>query len=132
MPRLFPPFPDFRLFRNGENRLVPDTVEDDASLIIETYSGPVLLLGCAHAGLRNILYHIREQLGIERINAVIGGTHLGPADEEEIVRAIAALEEFKVECIAPGHCTGVGPGKVLKAHFGSRFVGAAAGMIFDF
>lgn len=132
VPRLFAPFPDGRLFRTVDNRLVPDMIEDDASLIVDTRSGPLVMLGCAHAGLRNILYHIRKQLAIERIHAVIGGTHLGPADEEEIVRTIEALEEFKVESIAPAHCTGPGPSKVLKAHFGSRFVGAAAGVVFDF
>jgi 7,8-dihydropterin-6-yl-methyl-4-(beta-D-ribofuranosyl)aminobenzene 5'-phosphate synthase len=132
VPRQFAPFPDCRLFKTVDRRMVPDTIEDDASLVVDTQSGPVLVLGCAHAGLRNILYHVRSQLGIDRIHAVIGGTHLGPADEEEIVRTITALEELRVECVAPVHCTGVGPSKVLKAHFGSRFVGAAAGMVFDF
>lgn len=132
VPRLYGPNADGRLFRTENNRRVPDMIEDDASLVMDTPSGGVLLLGCAHAGLHNILNHIRSRLGVNRIHAVIGGTHLGPADKSETIAAIEVLEEFKVERIAPAHCTGAGPAEVLKAHFGTRFVGAAAGMVFVF
>lgn len=132
VPRLFGPSADSRLFRTAENRLVPDMIEDDASLVMDTHLGAVLLLGCAHAGLKNILHHVRGHLGIERVHAVIGGTHLGPADRDETMAAIEALEEFNVERIAPAHCTGPGPSEILKRHFGSRYIGAAAGMVFEF
>jgi 7,8-dihydropterin-6-yl-methyl-4-(beta-D-ribofuranosyl)aminobenzene 5'-phosphate synthase len=132
VPRLFGPIHDPRLFRNAGESRVPDAIEDDASLVLSTPLGPVLLLGCAHAGLKNILYHVREQLGIDRIHAMIGGTHLGPLDRAETIAAIEVLEEFKVECVAPAHCTGAGPGEMLKHHFGSRFIGGAAGMVFVF
>jgi len=132
VPRVFGPSLDPRLFRSVDNHPIPDMIKDDASLVMDTYSGAVLLLGCAHAGLKNILYHVRRQLGIDRVHTVIGGTHLGPADKSETMAAIEALEEFKVEQIAPAHCTGTGPAEVLRAHFGSRFVEAAAGMVFVF
>lgn len=132
VPRIFGPSPDPRLFRTVEDRSIPDTIKDDASLVMETYSGVVLLLGCAHAGLKNILYHVRRHLGIDRLHAIMGGTHLGPADKSETMAAIEALEEFKVERIAPAHCTGPGPSEILKRHFGSRFIGAAAGMVYVF
>jgi 7,8-dihydropterin-6-yl-methyl-4-(beta-D-ribofuranosyl)aminobenzene 5'-phosphate synthase len=132
VPRVFGQFCDPKLVRSLDKRFVPDMIQDDSSMIMDTPSGPVLLLGCAHAGLRNILHHIRQQLDIVRIHAVIGGTHLGPADKTEILSAIDALEEFGVERIAPLHCTGIGPSEILKARFGKRFVDAGAGKILDF
>lgn len=132
VPRIFGPSADPCLFRTVDNRPVPDMIEDDASLVLETPSGAVLLLGCAHAGLKNILYHVRTHLAIDRVHAVIGGTHLGPSGKSAITDAIEVLEEFRVERIAPAHCTGPGPCEILRNHFGGRFIGAASGMAFDF
>jgi 7,8-dihydropterin-6-yl-methyl-4-(beta-D-ribofuranosyl)aminobenzene 5'-phosphate synthase len=132
VPRIFGTSSDPGLFLSVGNRSISDTINDDASLVLETHSGVVLLLGCAHAGLKNIFYYVRRHLGIERLHAVIGGTHLGPTDKSETTAAIEAFEEFHVERIAPAHCTGPGPSEILKGHFGSRYIGAAAGMVLVF
>lgn len=110
---------------------VPDTVEDDASLVVQTSSGLCLILGCAHAGLRNVLHHVGAAFGVNSIHAVIGGTHLGPLDKGETYAAIQALEEFRVQLVAPAHCTGSARAGILRAHFGSRFREAAAGTVFE-
>lgn len=120
-------------------RLIPlfktigrDIIEDDASLLFATSSGYVLLLGCAHAGVRNILEHVRKQRGIDQIHAVIGGTHLGFVGESETIAVIEAFERFGVQCVATAHCTGAGPNRVLKDHFRDRFAEATAGTTFFF
>lgn len=109
-----------------------DPMEDDASLVTETPSGPCVVLGCAHAGVKNILEHVRANLRIDRIHAVIGGTHLGPSDRAETFAAIRALENFNVQFVAPAHCTGRGPAEVLRAYFGTRYCEALAGTEFVF
>lgn len=109
-----------------------DIIEDDASLLFATSSGYVLLLGCAHAGVRNILEYVRQKRGIEQIHAVIGGTHLGFLKEPETRAVIEAFERFGVQCVATAHCTGAGPNRALKSHFGNRFSLAAAGATFEF
>jgi 7,8-dihydropterin-6-yl-methyl-4-(beta-D-ribofuranosyl)aminobenzene 5'-phosphate synthase len=107
-----------------------DTVEDDASLILETPSGLCVLLGCAHAGIGNILEHIRTNIKTDALYAVIGGTHLGPLDRRETYSAIKALEDFNVQLVAPAHCTGSGPSEILRAYFGTRYCDALVGTEF--
>jgi 7,8-dihydropterin-6-yl-methyl-4-(beta-D-ribofuranosyl)aminobenzene 5'-phosphate synthase len=110
---------------------VPDPIEDDCSLVIQSESGPILLLGCAHSGLVNILRHVREKTGIDSFYAVVGGTHLAPADDEQFARTVDALKEFQVRKIMVGHCTGQKRAADLYRLFGKRFSFAAVGSVLE-
>lgn len=84
----------------------PDPFIDDQSLVVDTPDGAVVLTGCAHSGLVNILKHVLESSG--KIKAVIGGTHMGlGASAERIDATLDFLEEILPERIVPCHCTGV-------------------------
>ena len=115
----------------GED-LVPDPIAEDANLLLETPSGAVLVLGCAHGGVLNILDHVKEKFGIDRLHAVLGGTHLMFYAPEQIQDVIAAFEDFKVELVGVSHCTGPQAGMILARHFGERFRQASAGSRFEF
>ena len=80
--------------------LETDPLLDDYSLAINTHEGIVLLLGCAHAGLDNIMSHVTEKLNIDRIYAVTGGTHLADAGTMRIEKTI---ENLLVEIRAKGN-----------------------------
>lgn len=123
---------DPRLVLPGEGGVVPDPIRDDASLLVFCEGGPVLLLGCAHSGVLNILDHLKRDLGIHRLAAVLGGTHLMFFPPEAVLRVIAALEDFRVTCVAVSHCTGAMASLGLFAHFKDRFAFAAAGSVFHF
>ena len=123
---------DRRLMLARGNDLVPDPVAEDANLLIETAVGPVLILGCAHGGLLNILDHVRNVMGFERLRAVLGGTHLMFSGPEQTQAVIDALETFDVQQVAVSHCTGFKAAATLARHFGRRFQQAAAGRRFDF
>lgn len=84
----------------------PDSVPDDACLLIPTAKGMVLLLGCCHSGMANTLGHIRERFGLDQIYAVIGGTHLMDAPDSAIRESVEALKAARVQHIYPAHCTG--------------------------
>ncbi len=106
----------------------PDPLLDDASLLIETESGPVALLGCAHAGTVNVLRHFAEQTGYSRFHAVIGGTHLGFLNSErQLEETMRALESYGLELVAVSHCTGQYAAAAFLHRFGSRFAFAGAG-----
>ncbi len=110
---------------------VPDPIEDDCSLVIQSQSGPILLLGCAHSGLVNILHHVREKTGIDSFYAVVGGTHLAPAGDEQFARTVEALKEFQVQKIMVGHCTGQKRAADLYRLFGKQFFFAAVGSVLE-
>ena len=114
-----------------ETGFMPDPFVDDCSLLIKSDSGPILLLGCAHSGLVNILNHVRENTGIDSLFAIVGGTHLAPANDEQFEKTVIALEKFQVRKVIVGHCTGQKRAADLYRHFGSRFSFAAVGSVLE-
>lgn len=123
---------DPRLLTDEGGTLIPDPMNDDASLLIERQGPPVLLLGCAHAGVMNILDHLEQEMGIKRLYAVLGGTHLKFFSPEYIPRVIDRLEAFSVELVGVSHCTGWKAEIELAKHFGNRFTPASVGSSFVF
>ena len=104
-----------------------DGVFDDQALIVRTPDGLVVVLGCAHSGLINTLEHARLIAGEERILAVVGGTHLGPAPDEQLEATIGALKEYGVRRLGVSHCTGPRAAARLAREFGDAFFFNAAG-----
>lgn len=107
--------------------LIADPFPDDACLVIESAKGPIVLLGCAHAGLVNTLQQVKAITGYDRFYAVIGGTHLAPASDEQFAGTVRALRAFGVERIGVSHCTGLPRAAQLHAEFGGRFFFASVG-----
>jgi 7,8-dihydropterin-6-yl-methyl-4-(beta-D-ribofuranosyl)aminobenzene 5'-phosphate synthase len=92
-------------FENGE--IIQDTVLDDQSLVLCTNRGLVILLGCAHAGMINVIEHCIRMTGVENLYCVVGGTHLKYADAFQLEETIRALRTYKLAKLVPAHCTGL-------------------------
>jgi hypothetical protein len=75
--------------------LVEDTIPEDQSLVLNTPEGLVVITGCGHAGIVNILTFSREQFPNEPVQAVIGGLHLFPASDQQLDWTADKLKEFK-------------------------------------
>ncbi|MCK4368700.1 MAG: MBL fold metallo-hydrolase [Dehalococcoidales bacterium] len=103
------------------NRFKPDKLLDDQALIINTETGLVVILGCAHRGIINTLYHAQQITGVKVIYAVFGGCHLMDASEERIWLTIAALKELGVQRLGVCHCTGLPASAIMAQEFGDSF-----------
>lgn len=114
---------------NGRN-ILPDPFHDDMSLYCVTPAGLFIILGCAHAGLINIVEHAREVTGESRVYGIIGGTHLGPATVEQQEASINYLRELDLQFLGANHCTGLAVISRLANIFGPRFKFCPAGSIF--
>lgn len=119
------------LLMSGPRGMEPDPLRDDLSLIITTEKGLVVILGCAHRGMINHILRARELTGIDQVYAVIGGTHLGPASEERLRRAIKDLHEMDVQKIGVSHCTGFHAASELQRSFQEKFFQNNAGTAFS-
>jgi 7,8-dihydropterin-6-yl-methyl-4-(beta-D-ribofuranosyl)aminobenzene 5'-phosphate synthase len=108
--------PKFVIRQNGQ--WMPDPFLDDYSLVLKTSKGLVVILGCAHAGLINILNHAVAKTGVDRIHAILGGTHLGFSPDAQLEETIPRLKQFRVEILATSHCTGQRPIARLASEFG--------------
>jgi 7,8-dihydropterin-6-yl-methyl-4-(beta-D-ribofuranosyl)aminobenzene 5'-phosphate synthase len=103
----------------------PPVVE--LSLAIDTPEGIVLLAGCSHPTIEKIVEAARVAID-KPIHLVVGGTHLLPAEATEIERIATALHDvWKVNWIAPAHCTGEPAFEILKDTFGDRYIYAGLG-----
>src|SRR6266513_6488559 len=105
----------------------PGTKElKELSLAVNTPEGMVLVVGCSHPGIEKI---VEAAAAINpKIHLIAGGFHLVAASDEVIAKAVAALKDtFKVENIAPGHCTGEPTFAALKQAYGDRYLYAGVG-----
>jgi 7,8-dihydropterin-6-yl-methyl-4-(beta-D-ribofuranosyl)aminobenzene 5'-phosphate synthase len=99
----------------------------EISLAIDTPDGTVLVVGCSHPTIEKIVEATRATIN-KPLHLVIGGTHLLPAQDDQIQRIATALRDtWKVEWIAPVHCTGEPAFAILKQSFGDRYVYAGLG-----
>jgi len=106
-----------------------DLIFDDQTLIVNTEKGLIIILGCSHSGMINIINHIIDKTGQNHIRTIIGGTHLDPASEETKEKTIQALKKFDIEKIGVSHCTGLETSMRLFQEFGDRFFFCNVGSI---
>ena len=89
-----------------ENCQKPDELLDDQTLFIETPKGLVIVFGCAHAGVVNILHHIADLTKKKQFYAALGGMHLLRASKERIKLTEIVFRDYGLKKIGPAHCTG--------------------------
>lgn len=105
----------------------PGTKElKELSLAIKTPEGMVLVVGCSHPGLEAI---VAEAARIDsHVHLVAGGFHLVVASDPVIAAVTSAMRDtFKVDFIAPGHCTGEPAFAAMQTAFGEHYLYAGLG-----
>lgn len=118
-------------FEQGDKNLITaegqDMFGDELALYYLSSNGLVVITGCAHNGIINIIRHGMQVTKTQKVAAIIGGTHLGPVSSEQQEKTIAELAELQPNLIAANHCTGFAMMSRLACQFRERFVNAAAG-----
>lgn len=122
---------DPRLFSEIDGKIAPDVFADDQSLILDSEKGLVIILGCAHSGMINIIHHILHKIRKENIYTIIGGTHLGFLTPEQLAESIQSLKKMKIGLIGVSHCTGIRAVSKLIQEFGDRFFYGGVGTIIE-
>jgi len=102
---------------DDDGDIVPDTFSDDVSLLVKGDHGYSLLLGCAHAGLPNIMRYVEKTFDVTSFDTVLGGTHLCIMEESYHAQWMAALARYKVAHWRPNHCTGFKAAAALARTF---------------
>jgi len=98
----------------------------EQSLVVKTTSGLVVITGCAHPGIDNILRKSKE-IAKDKIHLVLGGFHLGGTSTSQIKTIIQNFEILGVEKVAPCHCTGDKARSLFKKYFGRYYIEAGVG-----
>jgi 7,8-dihydropterin-6-yl-methyl-4-(beta-D-ribofuranosyl)aminobenzene 5'-phosphate synthase len=104
----------------------PDLLEQ--ALVVESRGGWVIVTGCAHPGIVNIVERARE-LFDGPIFLAMGGFHLRDASEARVRGILADLRRLGVERVAPSHCTGERAIRMFVDEYGDKYVRSGAGSV---
>lgn len=94
-----------RFVRREAGEWRQDKFEDEICLALDTEQGVVVIAGCSHPGILNILETVKKRLN-KSIRAVVGGTHLVEADESRIAETIEEMKCMGVTLMGLNHCSG--------------------------
>jgi 7,8-dihydropterin-6-yl-methyl-4-(beta-D-ribofuranosyl)aminobenzene 5'-phosphate synthase len=117
--------PGIRVVRNIA-RAGSFTETPELSLVIDTPHGQIVIVGCSHPGVEQILESVQAKT--RPVRMLMGGLHwVTTADAD--VRALAhrLSDEWKVQNVAPGHCTGERGFAALSELYGRRYHYAGLG-----
>jgi 7,8-dihydropterin-6-yl-methyl-4-(beta-D-ribofuranosyl)aminobenzene 5'-phosphate synthase len=109
----------------------PGTLElKELSLAIKSAQGVILIVGCSHPGVEHIL---QETSAIDpHVHILFGGLHQIQKPDPEVERIATVLhDQYKLDLVAPGHCTGEPEFAALKKTFGDHYVYAGAGTVIE-
>lgn len=95
--------PRFKLLKDG--KFISDPFNDEILVAIDTQHGLVVLLGCSHPGMKNMMDSVKNLLG-KPIYAVLGGTHLVEAQQGSLNESLSYLNNSDIQIIGVSHCTG--------------------------
>ena len=116
-------FPVHQAQRDGSWEPDPLILDDQALVVNVRDRGLIVLTGCGHAGIVNIVRHAQALTGETRVYAIIGGFHLGgPLFEPRIPATVAALAAAAPSLIVPAHCTGFPAMRALADALPDAFV----------
>jgi 7,8-dihydropterin-6-yl-methyl-4-(beta-D-ribofuranosyl)aminobenzene 5'-phosphate synthase len=87
--------------------LVEDNIPEDSSLVLDTPKGLVIITGCGHAGIVNIVTLAEKHFADRPIYGIVGGLHLFAATDEVIDWTSFKLRRFQVANLLAAHCTGI-------------------------
>lgn len=108
IPRSWGPSSTKKLYRIVNGRVVDDDVVDELALIVNVEGkGLIVIVGCCHAGLENIVNYSKEVAKVESIYGVVGGLHLLLASRDRVGSVVSFLLDEGVKVVMPMHCTGV-------------------------
>jgi 7,8-dihydropterin-6-yl-methyl-4-(beta-D-ribofuranosyl)aminobenzene 5'-phosphate synthase len=123
--------PGHQALRDGTWQPDPLILDDQALLLNVRDKGLVVLTGCGHSGIVNIVRYARKLTGIERVYAVIGGFHL-PGPPTDLTRQTSrSLAAFSPTVIVPTHCTGFPAMATLAAEMPDAFIQSTVGTHFE-
>jgi 7,8-dihydropterin-6-yl-methyl-4-(beta-D-ribofuranosyl)aminobenzene 5'-phosphate synthase len=109
-------------------------IKDDQAIVLNIKDkGLVVITGCAHAGIINIIKYAKELSGEDRIYGLIGGMHLtGGVFEPLIPRTIDELELMKPRFIIPCHCSGLKAVTEIAKNMSNAFIQNSVGTNYIF
>ena len=101
----------------------------EQSLVINSEKGLIIITGCAHPGVVNIIEKAKEMFPEKRVFLVLGGFHLSGASDSELKSIISDFKKLGVQKVAPCHCSGDRCRELFKEEYKENFIENGVGQI---
>jgi len=103
---------DFEAQKPMGKRVKKNTVEDkddylldDSAVVYKSLEGLVIITGCSHAGICNIVEYAQKICKDDRIIDIIGGFHLLQLTNEQLQPTLEYMKQLKPTALHACHCT---------------------------
>ena len=113
-----------------EGKIVPDEhIHEHVTCFNLKDKGLIVISSCGHVGIVNSVRQAMEVSGIDKVHAIVGGFHLGPAPPDYLTQVVAEMAKLNPDVVIPMHCSGLNfteearrqmPSKVLTTTTGTR------------
>lgn len=91
-----------------EGKIVPDEhIHEHATCFHVKDKGLVVISSCGHAGIVNTVRQAQEVSGVDKVHAILGGFHLGPAPKDYLEQVVGEIKKLKPDVLIPMHCSGL-------------------------
>jgi 7,8-dihydropterin-6-yl-methyl-4-(beta-D-ribofuranosyl)aminobenzene 5'-phosphate synthase len=118
-----------------QGKMVPDEhVHEHATCFNIRGKGLVVISSCGHVGIVNSVRQAQEVSGIQKVHAIVGGFHLGPAPPDYLKQVVAEIKKLEPDVLIPMHCSMLNftveaqaqmPNRVISTSTGSKLIFSA-------
>ena len=111
-----------------QGKIVPDEhIHEHATVFNIKGKGLVVISSCGHVGIVNSAKQAQEVSGIQKIHALVGGFHLGPAPKDYLEQVVGEIRELNPDVIVPMHCSGTNFIQTVQRNLPDRLIESSTG-----
>ena len=104
----------------------------EQALVLDQPDGLVVIVGCSHPEIIEVVQQVKEVFGHRRIKLVAGGVHLQKTPSDEIREISLKLQQKGVKSLALSNCTGAPAMRIFRQEWGDRVVSLDGGDTIEF
>ena len=116
-----------------EGKVVPDEhIHEHATCFNVRDFGLVVISSCGHVGIVNSVKQAQEVSGIQKVHAIVGGFHLGPAPKDYLTQVVGEIKALDPDVVIPMHCSGLNFVQEATAQMGDKVLVTTTGSRLSF
>src|SRR5262249_18262105 len=116
-----------------QGKTVPDEhVHEHATCFNLRDKGLVVISSCGHVGIVNSVRQAQQVSGLQKVHAVVGGFHLGPAPQDYLTQVVAEIKKLQPDVLIPMHCSGANFIQEARAQMPENLIVTTTGTLISF
>jgi 7,8-dihydropterin-6-yl-methyl-4-(beta-D-ribofuranosyl)aminobenzene 5'-phosphate synthase len=91
--------------------------------------GLVVISSCGHVGIVNSVRRAQEVSGVQKIHAIVGGFHLGPAPDDYLNQVVVEIKKLEPDVVIPMHCSGDNFARAMRTEMPDKLLVSTTGVL---